>query len=69
MENSGEILIYQSEDGDTSLEVKLNHETVWLNQKQMAELFDKDSDTVDYTFGIYIKRANWKPKQLPRNPR
>lgn len=51
MENSGEVLIYQSEDGDTSLEVKLNHETVWLNQKQMAELFDKDSDTV----GLHIR--------------
>ena len=33
------IIIYQSEDGRTQLDVKLEHETVWLTQKQIAELF------------------------------
>lgn len=33
------IIIYQSEDGKTQLDVKLKHETVWLTQKQIAELF------------------------------
>ena len=33
------IIIYQSEDGKTQLDVKLVHETVWLTQKQIAELF------------------------------
>ena len=33
------IIIYQSEDGKTQLDVKLEHETVWLPQKQIAELF------------------------------
>ena len=33
------IIIYQSEDGKTQLDVKLEHETVWLTQKQIAELF------------------------------
>ena len=33
------IIIYQSEDGKTQLDVKLEGETVWLTQAQMVELF------------------------------
>ena len=36
---TGKIIIYQSEDGKTQLDVKLEQETVWLTQKQIAELF------------------------------
>ena len=50
MEKS-EIKIYKTPDGKTSIEVKLEKETVWLSQKQMAELFDKDSDTV----GLHLR--------------
>ena len=42
MENEfkkGEIVIYTSEDGSVSLDTKLENETIWLTQKQMAELF------------------------------
>jgi len=46
MMNTSEINIYKSEDGSTEIQVKLDQETVWLSQKQMAELFDKDTDTV-----------------------
>lgn len=51
--NTNDIIIYQSPDGTTSLDVRLDHETVWLTQKQMAELFDKDSDTI----GLHIRNA------------
>lgn len=44
--NTSEIKIYQSEDGKAEVQVKLDNETVWLSQKQMWELFDKDSDTI-----------------------
>lgn len=37
--NKGEIIIYQAADGSTSLDVKLEQETIWLTQKQIAELF------------------------------
>jgi hypothetical protein len=40
------ILIYQSEDGHTKLDVRLVEQTVWLNQKQLAELFDKAKATI-----------------------
>lgn len=42
MENQfqkGEIVIYTSEDGSISLDTKLENDTIWLTQKQMAELF------------------------------
>lgn len=40
------IIIYQSEDGKTHLDVKLEEDTVWLNTKQMAELFDKEESNI-----------------------
>ncbi len=46
-----EIKIYKTPEGKTSIEVKLEKETVWLSQRQMAELFDKDSDTI----GLHLK--------------
>ncbi|MBQ3789093.1 MAG: virulence protein RhuM/Fic/DOC family protein [Bacteroidales bacterium] len=46
MENRGEIIIYQTADGQTSLEVKMENETVWLSQAQMAVLFQKDQSVV-----------------------
>lgn len=40
------LLLYQTEDGQTKIEVRLQDETVWLNQAQLSELFDKDRRTV-----------------------
>jgi hypothetical protein len=58
METKGEIILFKS-GKEINLEVKLQEETVWLNQKQMAILFDKDSDTV----GLHIKNI-FKEKEL-----
>ena len=41
------IVIYQSADGSIATEVRLQGENVWLSQKQMAELFDKDVRTIN----------------------
>ena len=40
------IVIYQTEDGQTQIDVRLENETVWLTQAQMAELFQKDQSVV-----------------------
>jgi hypothetical protein len=40
------IIIYQSEDGRTKLDVRLEDQTVWLNQKQLTELFGKAKGTI-----------------------
>ena len=37
---------YQGFDGQTQIEVRLEDETIWLSQAQMAELFDKDVRTI-----------------------
>ncbi|MBR0100308.1 MAG: virulence RhuM family protein [Treponema sp.] len=46
MQNKGEIIIYQTEDGITKLSVNLQDETVWLSLDQMAELFQRDKSTI-----------------------
>ncbi len=46
-----QIEIYRSNDGETQVEVKFEQDTVWLSQKQMSDLFDKDSDTI----GLHLK--------------
>ena len=44
--HSGDIIIYQSEDGNTRINVNLQGETVWLSANQMAILFDRDEKTI-----------------------
>ncbi len=39
MDDDNQIIIYQSEDGQTHIDVKFTGETVWLSQQQMAELY------------------------------
>lgn len=54
MDNCGEILIYQSDDGLTNVEVKVEDETVWLTQQQMAELFQTSrTNVVEHIKHIY----------------
>jgi len=45
-QQKGAILMYQTEDGLTKIEVELRAETVWLSIEQMAELFQRDKSTV-----------------------
>lgn len=47
MENDINILIYQTEDGHTKVDVKLEQGTVWITQKAMAELFQKSISTIN----------------------
>ncbi len=46
MEDKGQILLYQTPDGESRIEVRLEGETVWLNQEQMAELFQRNKSTI-----------------------
>ena len=45
--SKGEIIIYRSKGKKIQLEVKLEQETVWLSQKQIADLFIKDIRTIN----------------------
>lgn len=52
--NQGEIIIYQSDDGNTKIDVKMHDETVWLTQQQMAELFQTSrTNVVEHIKNIY----------------
>ena len=51
MEHNSQIIIYQTENGQTKLEVRLENETVWLTQKLMAELFQ----TTPQNITIHLK--------------
>ena len=46
MDNRGKIVIYQTKDGKTSIDVKLENEMVWLTLSQITELFDRDKSVV-----------------------
>ena len=54
MDDNIQIIIYQSEDGETRIEVKFTGETVWLSQQQMADLFQSSrSNVVEHIKHIY----------------
>ena len=44
--NKGEIIIYETKDGETSIDVRMEEETVWLTLNQMCNLFDRDKSVV-----------------------
>ncbi len=46
MTSKSEIILYTTEDGSTKLQVHLEEDTVWLSQKQIAELFNKSRVTI-----------------------
>ena len=41
-----EIIIYQTDDGETRIDVRMENETVWLSAGQMADLFQRDKSTI-----------------------
>ena len=56
-DNKGQIVLFQTEDGQTKLEVQLQGETVWLTIDQMAELFQRNKSTISrHVKNIYEDR-------------
>ena len=55
--NTGEILIYQNKEGSIKIDVRLEDETVWLTQEQMAELFGKARSTITEHIGNIFKEG------------
>ena len=46
MKEKGEIVIYQTQDGITKLDARLDGDTVWITQEQMAQLFEQDRTAI-----------------------
>ena len=62
-----EFLLYQTEDGQTRLEVLLQEDTVWLTQKRMAELFQKNVRTVNEHIQNIFDEGELTPESVIRN--
>jgi len=62
--DNSEIVIYQTEDGHTKIEVRLEDETVWLTQTQMAELFQTTKQNVSLHINNAIKEGEIDPNSV-----
>lgn len=53
---NGDIIIYQTDDGLTKINVRVENETVWLSQQQMAELFGTSrTNIIEHINNIYVE--------------
>jgi len=66
-ENRGGILLYQTPDGKAALEVSLQGGTVWLSQKQIVDLFDKNVRTVSEHIRNVFKERELEESSVIRN--
>jgi len=63
----GEVILYQTADGRAALDVRLAGDTVWLSQKQMSELFDKNVRTVSEHIRNIFKEGELDEAAVIRN--
>lgn len=64
MEN--EIIIYQTQDGQTKIDVRIENETVWLSQNQMGELFQTTKQNISLHIKNILKKESSLRIQLSR---
>lgn len=78
MESKGEIVIYQTQDGTTQLDVRLDGETVWMknainrslwdkNQNQLAELFDTSVPNMSMHIANILKEGELDKNSVIKN--
>ena len=68
-ENNSQIIIYQTESGQTKIEVRLENETVWLTQKLMAELFQVAKSTISEHIKHIFEEGELQKEATVRNIR
>lgn len=67
MENQSELLIYQTPDGVTKIETRLQDETVWLTQAQLCELFQKSKSTISEHIKHIFEEGELDENSVVRN--
>lgn len=67
LKNTGEIILYQSKGGKFSVDVKLSENSVWLTQKQMAEVFDVKIPTINEHIKTIFQQRELKKSATIRN--
>ena len=65
--NHSSLLIYQTEDGLTKIDVRLQDETVWLTQKTMAELFQTSRENITMHLQNIFKEAELYEKSVSKD--
>lgn len=71
--NNSDIFLYQTQDGKTKIDVRLEDETVWLSQTQMAELYQRDISVISrhiknlFEEGELDKESNMRFLQIPNS--
>ena len=67
MNKGSEIIIYQTPDGETKIDVVVEDETVWLTQKQMVELFQSSKTNVSEHISNVFKEGELEEDSVVRN--
>jgi hypothetical protein len=62
-----DVAIYKAQDGYIELQVNLSEETVWLNQKQLSDLFDKNVKTISEHINNIFKEGELTANAVIRN--
>ena len=65
--NQSQIILYQTDDGQTKLQVAMEDETVWLTQDKMATLFNKGQATITEHIQNIFKKCEFDKKAVCRN--
>ena len=60
--NNNQLIIYQTEDGKIRIETHFDNETVWLNQPQISELFQKERSVITKHIGNIFKEGELDEK-------
>lgn len=66
MKNKSQIIIYKTEDGHTKIDVRFDDGTVWLNQNEIALLFDKGRSTIAEHISNIFKEKELIEKSVSR---
>ena len=61
---NNQIIIYQTEDGQTQVDVRMENDTVWLPQAQMADLFGKDRTVITRHINNVFKEGELNQKEV-----
>ena len=67
MDNHGDMLIYQTEDGLTKIDVSFENDTVWLSKNQMAELFQRDRSVISKHIKNVFDEGELSPESNVQN--
>jgi hypothetical protein len=67
MVEQNEVIIYQTDDGQTKIQVRLEDDTVWLNQEQVGALFEKSKATISEHISNIFKEGELQENSVVRN--